>query len=147
MSDGNDKNRYIHNELGFTYMEVMMAFMIFGLMFVFVARLGNSIYDINRVGGTEKQMLHLAELYYENYKTGINDIDELLSTADFTLEEKNLDSEDVLLYQEIRASDIDGLFDITIEETYVDVNTSRVSVLVTSQEDRFADVVIEAEMM
>jgi len=137
----------VKDNIGFTYIEVMIALMIFALMFVFIARLGNSIFDLNRVGGIENRMVHLAGLEIENYKSGINDRQGFVEYTGFVVKEVNYNSDNVLLYVRLFDEQVDNDFEVTIEETFVTDNISRVDVTVHSQDDRASDVVLTAQMI
>ncbi len=114
---------------GFTYVEVMMAFMLFGMMLVFVTRIGSSVYEFNRQSGIESRMPLVAQLVYENYKTGISDPEGFMSNMGASLDEERTSGEDVV-YRRFVASEVDGLFDVAIEETIVGDNLSFVEIII-----------------
>ncbi len=147
MSEGNNKSTYIYNESGFTYMEVIIAFMIFGLMLVFVTRLGSSIYELNRTSQIENRMYLMAELTYENYKTGINDVNAFASDTGFNIDEEDLDDDGVLIARELSIDDLEDDFDIVIEETVRSNNISEVVVSIESTFEHIGEVTISGQII
>lgn len=147
MSEDKNKDKYILKEQGFTYMEVIVAFMIFGLMFVFIARLGSSIYELNRTSQIENRMYFLAELTYENYKTGINDVERFVSDTGFTIDDEEVDGDGQLISRELSISGLEDDFDITIEEHGISTNISQVLVTITSTYENIDEVTLSGQMI
>lgn len=147
MSEDKNKDKYILKEQGFTYMEVIVAFMIFGLMFVFIARLGSSIYELNRTSQIENRMYFLAELTYENYKTGINDVESFVSDTGFTIDDEEVDGDGQLISRELSISGLEDDFDITIEEHGISTNISQVLVTITSTYENIDEVTLSGQMI
>lgn len=124
--------KLIKDDHGFTYMEVVIAFMIFGLMFVFVSKLGGAIFDLNHRSQEEGRMYLIAELTYENYKTGINDLTSFESLTGFSLEDESFDDQGDLEARSLSIQALDDDFDVVIDETVVTSNISEVTITVES---------------
>ncbi len=115
---------------GFTYLDVIVAFILFGMMFVFVARMSQSIYFLNDQSTYESQMVHLAELELDNYRTGINQINIFLSHTGFTIDSETIDDENVI-NRVLSLDNVENRYRVQIEETFVRENVSKVIVTVS----------------
>lgn len=115
---------------GFTYLDVIVAFILFGMMFVFVARMSQSIYFLNDQSTYESQMVHLAELELDNYRTGINQIYIFLAHTGFTIDSETIDDENVI-NRVLSLDNVENRYRVQIEETFVRENVSKVIVTVS----------------
>ena len=115
---------------GFTYLDVIVAFILFGMMFVFVARMSQSIYFLNDQSTYESQMVHLAELELDNYRTGINQINIFLAHTGFTIDSETIDDENVI-NRVLSLDNVENRYRVQIEETFVRENVSKVIVTVS----------------
>lgn len=113
---------------GFTYLEIIVSFMIFGLMLIIALRLSSSIYTIMQHNLQVNQMQHIAQLEIENYQSGILDIGQFVSDTGFTLVTEIVDADDVVTNRTLQNSDVNGKYTVIIVETSINESISEVKV-------------------
>lgn len=113
---------------GFTYLDVMVSFAIFGMMFVMLVKVGDSVHKILRNNEINNQMLHLASLEMENYKSGQSDLVQFLSDTGFILMSESLDNEGHLISRELNYIGLDQKFEVYILETVVGENVHEIQI-------------------
>ena len=123
------------NQKGFTYLDVIVAFAIFGLVLVVVLRVGQSVHKLNRIVELETQMAQLASLEFENYKNGIEDIPSFISDTGFSVVTQTLNGDGHAINRVLVNGQVDQHYNVLITETYVNVNTSQVTIEITCSFD------------
>jgi len=134
-------------EDGFTYLEIIVAFMIFGLVLVIILRVGDSVSRLTRASEETNQMLHVAELELENYKTGIHDLNNFTSITGFTITEQTIDGEGEVTLRTLEHQNIDNKYVVIIEERMVTRLLKDILIRVTSKNLDIDDVVIQSKIM
>ncbi len=109
----------LKSKKGFTYIDVIISFVIFGLLFVVISRLASSTYELMRYSQQSSQMLHIAELEMENYKSGISAIDSFLNHTGFVQTSETMDEEGVIINRQLMHTNIDEKYTVHINESYV----------------------------
>ena len=135
-------------EEGFTYLEIIIAFMIFGLVLVIILRVGDSVSRLTRASEETNQMLHIAELELENYKTGIQNIGSFISLTDFSIISESTDDGEVTerILEDIN---VDNEYIVTIEERQDgnSKNLKNIMIRVASKNLDIDDVVIHSKII
>lgn len=123
----------LRNKNGFTYLDIVVSFAIFGLFLVILLRLGNTVYQVTKVSEITNQMIHIAEFEMENYKSRTTDISEFVNNTDFILISETTDSDGNVSQLELTNGNVDRKFSVQIRETILRTNISEVTILVTSE--------------
>jgi len=99
---------------GFTYIEVMIAFAIFALIFTYVMKLNKSSNAVMRDERQRLQMIYIAQMQLEKYKSQI-------SNSDFIY----YDSNNVSYYVSVSFSKADNISSTSIKEIKVTVKKKK----------------------
>lgn len=134
-------------EEGFTYLEIIVAFMIFGLVLVIILRIGDSVSKLTRASEETNQMLHVAELELENYKTGINDISSFTSITGFSIVSQSSNGDGDITLRVLEHLNVDNKYIVTIEERLATSNLKNILIRVQSKNLDLDDVVIQSKIM
>lgn len=136
---------FITNQKGFTYLEIVIAFAIFGLMLVVAFHLSDTTYTVAQRNQVVLEMRHLAFLELENYKTGIMNPYGFADQTGFRLVHEAVATNGTGIDRVLEAQYVAGRFGVTIEE-YSDSDSSS-EVKVTVNDDRSGESVFVVGQM
>lgn len=130
------------NQKGFTYLEVVISFTIFGLMLLIVINLSNTVSTLMRYNMNTNQMQQIAELELENYRTAIIDVNDFTLQTGFSLVTENLDSDGNLINRRLQNNNVGDKYIVTIDEMVLNENMSEIKVQVQRINDDINPVII-----
>lgn len=121
-----------NNNDGFTYLDVVVAFILFGLVLVMTLRVGQTVHTLSRAIQIEAQMVQMAELEYENYKSGLQNIPKFTSDTGFIQIDVTYGPGGELTSRTLENVSIEETYQVTIYEKVITSNVSEVIVSVTN---------------
>jgi len=137
----------IRNEKGFTYIEVVIAFMLFGLMLLIMLRISNSVNKVVDSTIDTNKMLHVAKLELENYKSGIDDIDGFTSVTNFIITSENADSDGNIINRSLIHTNVDGRYTVVIQELMITNVLKEITVTVNHNQINIEPIVLKSKII
>lgn len=137
----------LNNEKGFTYIEVVIAFMLFGLMLMIMLRLTNSANLVVDATKDTNKMLHMAKFELENYKSGIDDIAEFTALTNFIITSENQDGDGNTINRSLIHTDVDGKYTIIIEELMITKDLKEVTVTVNHNQIDIKPIILKSKII